>query len=270
MRLLVKIGGAQLETGPGRAAFARAVAQTRAAGHELIVVHGGGNQIRALGRRLGLEERYHEGLRITDADTAEVVLMVLGGSVNRRVVWALEQAGVRAVGLSGADGSSFLATPHRPGGRDLGFVGKLERVRPELVELLLGGGYVPVLATTAPAPGPTGDDAPFYNVNADMAAGPLGNALGADVLLFLTDVPGVLDGGGALLRELSPADCETLIASGVIAGGMRPKIDAALAALRAAPDTTVKIAPAAGEGAIVAALDPAVGTAFARQETTHG
>ena len=270
VRILVKVGGAQLEEAAGRATFAAAVREALGAGHEIVVVHGGGNQIRSLSARLGLEDRYHDGLRVTDAATAEVVLMVLGGSVNRRLVWSLERAGVRAVGLSGADGSTFQASRHRPGGRDLGYVGKVERVRPDLIEVLLGAGYVPVLATSAPGADDAAARAPFFNVNADMAAGPLSRALGAAVLLFLTDVPGVLGAGGDRLPSLTPAACARLAASGVIGGGMQPKIDAALAALHAHPAATVKIAPASGPHAILAALEPATGTAFVTGEVAHG
>ena len=119
-RVLVKVGGAQLEDAASRAGLARAVYTARDAGHEIILVHGGGNQIRALTDRLGIEDRYHDGLRVTDAATAEAVLMVLGGQVNRWLVHALEKSKVKAIGLTGADGGTFTAQAHRPGGVDLG------------------------------------------------------------------------------------------------------------------------------------------------------
>jgi acetylglutamate kinase len=268
MRLLVKIGGAQLECAGERRAIARALAAARLAGHELIVVHGGGNQIRDLCRQLGIEERYHQGLRITDAATAEVVLMTLGGSVNRQLVLALEREGLPAAGLTGADGGTFHARRHQPAGVDLGFVGEVTEVNPRLVEALLGAGVVPVIATVAPEAGGTSER--FLNVNADMAAGPLADALRADALLFLTDVPGVLDEERTLLAVLSTADAGALRERGAITGGMLPKIDAALAAARAARRCLVKIAPAAGEGSVLAALRAEVGTRIQDGAISHG
>jgi acetylglutamate kinase len=267
-RLLVKVGGAAVEEPAGRARLAAAVAAARAAGHEVVLVHGGGNQIRALTRRLGLAERYHQGLRVTDAETADVALMVLGGLVNRTLVAALVAAGVPAVGLTGADGATFAARKHAPG-LDLGYVGEVASASASVVTLLLGAGIVPVLATVAPlAPG---EDAPadrFYNLNADTCAGPLAAAFGADALLFLSDVPGVLDAAGRRMPALSPRECADLRAAGVIAGGMIPKVEAALAALEAAPGIVVKIAHADAEDAILAALAPDAGTAFAQPSAT--
>lgn len=265
MRILVKIGGAQLEQSGPRTQLCQAVAAARAAGHELIVVHGGGNQIRTLGKALGIEDRYHEGLRITDARTAEVVLMVLGGQVNRTLVASLQRAGVAAAGICGADGGTFTARKLSKPGVDLGFVGAIDTVRPELVQTLLGSGHVPVIATVAPgAQAPDGE--PFYNLNADHAAGPLCKALRCDALLFLTDVPGVLGADKLLLPALTPADCERLVQTGVATGGMLPKLDAALQALRDNPAALIKIAPAGQPDAVLRALQPGVGTAFV---TTH-
>ena len=267
MRILVKVGGAQLEQAPARASLVRSVARARAAGHEVVLVHGGGNQIRDLSRRLGLADRYHEGLRITDAATADVVLMVLAGLVNKTLVAALERGGVRCCGLSGADGSSFSARRITRPGVDLGFVGEIERVDAQLVETLLDAGYTPVIATSAPESVGTASDAVptdshFANVNADVAAGPLARALEVDALLFLTDVLGVLDADGGLIAALSPAAAAGLRASGVIHGGMIPKVDAALGALAAHPEALVKIAPAAGGDAVLSALAAHTGTRF--------
>jgi acetylglutamate kinase len=263
VRLLVKIGGAQLEAPAARAEFAAALAQACRAGHEVVVVHGGGNQIREWVRKLGLPEAYHQGLRVTDEATAGVVLAVLCGEVNKWLVQALTEAGVRAVGLSGADGAVFHARKVHAQGAELGFVGAVKSVNCELVDALCGAGFVPVLATVAPL----GADEPdsrerFYNINADMAAGPLGAALRADAILFLTDVPGVLDGSKRRLEELSAEQCAGLQAEGVIAGGMIPKVEAALGALAAHPGALVKIAPAKGSSAVLAALQPDTGTRF--------
>lgn len=271
-RVLVKVGGAGLELPEGRARLARGVRGARAHGHEVILVHGGGNQMRAVSKRLGIPDRYHEGLRITDPATAEVAVMVLGGLVNRQLVAALEAASVPAAGLTGADGSTFTASRHAPGGVDLGLVGEVAEVDPGLVETLLAGGYTPVLATIAPPARDRRGDAArasetFYNVNADMAAGPLARALGAEALLFLTDVPAVLDDQGRPIRSLTPSRCEALLAAGVLRGGMVPKVRAALAALEAHPQGLVKIAPAAGHDPIRDALREDVGTRFLVEES---
>lgn len=275
MRILVKIGGAQLEQPGPRSQLCKALARARAEGHELIVVHGGGNQIRQLSKALGIEDRYHDGLRITDARTAEVVLMVLGGQVNRTLVAALQAARVPAVGLCGADGSTFTARKLEKPGIDLGYVGAIDLVRPQLVHSLLACGYVPVLATVAPGSGGDGCE-PFYNLNADHAAGPLCRAFGCDALLFLTDVPGVFDAERRLLPRLTPADCERLVQSGAAAGGMVPKLEAALLALRENPRALVKIAPADAPDAVLGALRQQTGTTFtspaslAAMEQDHG
>jgi acetylglutamate kinase len=261
VRILVKIGGAQLEESAPRQALCQAVARACQAGHELIVVHGGGNQIRALGKALGIEDRYHEGLRITDARTAEVVLMVLGGLVNRTLVNSLQRALVPAVGISGADGASFSAKKLEKPGVDLGFVGTIDTVRPELVQTLLAARQVPVIATVAPgADSPDGE--PFFNLNADHAAGPLCRAFGCDALLFLTDVDGVFDAERRRLARLTPADCERLVRTGVAKGGMLPKLEAALQALRDNPRALVKIAPAGAPDAVLDALRDDAGTRF--------
>lgn len=260
MRILVKIGGAQLEDTAARNRLCRAIANAAAEGHELVVVHGGGNQIRTLTKALALPEAYHDGLRITDRKTAEVVLMVLGGLVNRTLVAALQQAGLSAVGLSGADGGTFSAAPLLRPGVDLGHVGQIDRVDPRLVRTLLANGHVPVLATVAPGAG--GADAPFFNLNADHAAGPLCRALQCDALLFLTDVAAVLDQHRQRLPKLSPTECARLVRDGIATGGMLPKLEAALLAQRENPRALIKIAPAAADDAVLAALSTAVGTTF--------
>ena len=269
MRILVKVGGAQLEQAEARQTLVQSVLRARAAGLEIVLVHGGGNQIRALSRRLSIPERYVEGLRVTDAATAEVVLMVLAGLVNKELVAAFEDAGARAVGLCGADGSTFSAVPELRE-TDLGYVGSVGHADPRLVEALLADGYVPILSTVAPLlAGAAGARERFYNVNADMAAGPLSKAFSASALLFLTDVAGVLDAQGVRMAELSPRACAELRAEGVIHGGMIPKVEAALAALAVNPGALVKIAPAAGTNAVLAALAPEVGTRFTAEKMTR-
>ena len=271
MRLLVKIGGAQLEEAAARSELACSVAAARDAGHELVLVHGGGNQIRERVRALGLVERYHEGLRVTDAATADVVLEVLAGAVNKALVRTLNDAGVAAVGLCGADGASFVARRLERAGVELGYVGEVDAVDPRLIEALLAARYVPVLATVAPlANGASAPSEHFYNINADMAAGALGRACKADAIVFLTDVPGVLDGDKQKLALLTSEACAELQRAGVIHGGMLPKVEAALAALRSCPRSLVKIAPAAGTDSVLRALRGEIGTAFqAKELATH-
>jgi len=263
VRILAKIGGAQLEQPERRARMARAVRRAVDAGHEVVVVHGGGNQIRELSRRLGIAERQHEGLRVTDAETADVVLMVLAGLVNKALVHDLCEAGVRAVGYAGADARSFHAKRHEPAGVDIGYVGVVAQVDPALTFALLEQGFTPTIATSAPlAAGERGPRDHSYNVNADLAAGPLAAALRCDALLFLTDVPGVLDASKARFASLTRARCAELKQEGVVAGGMIPKVDAALAALDAHPRGIVKIAPADGDDCVLRALADDVGTRF--------
>ncbi len=271
MRILVKIGGAQLAEPEARASFCSAVADARHAGNELIVVHGGGEQVSDWARRLGLEEHKVDGLRVTDGPTAEVVLAVIGGQVNRTLVAGLQAEGVSAVGLTGADGGSFSAHRHTPDGRDLGYVGEVDQVRPELLQTLLAAGFVPVIATVAPLALNQNDPADhLYNVNADSAAAPLAAALDAEVLLMLTDVPGVLGAEGELLSDLSPGGAAELEKRGVLVGGMLPKVRGALAARAALPGGLVKIAPADVPSALLAALEPDVGTTFIASLSSEG
>jgi acetylglutamate kinase len=263
VRILAKIGGAQLEVPERRAQMALAVRRAIDAGHEVVVVHGGGNQIRELGKRLGIPERQHQGLRVTDAETADVVLMVLAGLVNKVLVHDLCAAGVRAVGYAGADAQSFHVAKHEPAGTDIGYVGTIAKVDPALTFALLEQGFTPTIATSAPlAAGAAGPHDHSYNVNADLAAGPLAAAFRCDALLFLTDVPGVLDAAKTRCASLTRARCAELKASGVVSGGRIPTVDAALAALDAHPRGIVKIAPADGDDCVLRALADDVGTRF--------
>ncbi|MFT4513171.1 MAG: acetylglutamate kinase [Planctomycetota bacterium] len=274
MRILIKIGGAQLEQSGPRQKLCESIQSAQQAGHEVLIVHGGGNQIRTVGKALGLQDRYHEGLRITDKATAEAALMVLGGSVNRTLVRALATCAVKAVGITGADGSTFSAKPLVRPGVDLGYVGSIDKVDSTLVEALLKSGHVPVIATVAPrthslnklgSDAATNDEAenePFFNINADHAAGPLCHEFGCDALLFLTDVDGVLDASGRMMPLLTDNDCDRLISTGVVAGGMQPKLESARRAAHASPHAIVKIAPAGADDCVLAALRDGAGTRF--------
>ncbi|MHC4262105.1 MAG: acetylglutamate kinase [Planctomycetota bacterium] len=260
MKMLVKIGGSVLEEPDSRDRFARSLARAIEAGHSVVLVHGGGNQLGELCARLGLEEQRWRGLRITDRTTAELAVCVLGGSVNRRCVRALELAGVRAIGMSGADGGLFAAEPMRSEEVDLGFVGQVSTVDASSIEHLLAGGITPVVCTVGPREGSDDGCEPFYNVNADHAAGALARALEADVLLLMTDVPALLDGQGQRVRCATLDRIAELEREGVIAGGMIPKVEGALQALSHPSKTLVKIAPGGGEDAVLEALSSDVGT----------
>jgi acetylglutamate kinase len=262
MRLLVKIGGALLEEPAGRQRLAQEVGRALGMRHQVVLLHGGGNQMRALQQRLQIPDRYHQGLRITDPDTADVALMVLGGSVNRLLVGSLLAAGLRAVGLTGADGNLFFARRKVLPGVDLGYVGEATAFDRSLIDTLAAAGYVPVVSSVATlVPGDPGPRDRFYNINADEAAGPMAVALGCDAALFLTDVPGVLDQHKALIPELTIAATEALIRSGVIRGGMEPKVRAALGAA-AAGCPLVKVLPGDAEDPILGGLIPGRGTRF--------
>lgn len=221
--VVVKFGGHAMDKEELCSAFAADVARLQQDGGRLVVVHGGGPQIGALLQRLRIESRFENGLRVTDEAAMEAVEMVLCGQVNKAVVTRLAAAGCRAAGVSGRDGGLLRA---RIRDAALGLVGDVTEVDASLLTCLLGGGFVPVVAPVAS--GPQGQ---ALNINADTAAGAVAGALGADCFVLISDVPGVLDGDGKLLPRLGRADVLRLIESGVINGGMIPKVQSCLHAL---------------------------------------
>ena len=227
--VVVKFGGNAMSTeGDDLADFAGDVALLLAVGIRVVVVHGGGPQIGALLARLGKETAFVDGLRVTDAETLEVARMVLVGSVNRDLVGALNLAGARAVGLSGEDARTITASARSP---ELGFVGDVASVDPQLLEQLLDDGTVPVVATI-------GVDASgqAYNINADTAAGAVAAALGAEKLVYLTDVEGVRRDAAdpaSLASVLTADELDGLVASGAVHTGMIPKATSCTDAVRA-------------------------------------
>ena len=236
MRLLVKLGGTLLDAAESRAALAAEIARARAAGHELVVVHGGGRQMTRYLAERGIESRFVNGLRVTTPETVDAVLKVFAGSVNHELVAALNRAGALAVGLSGID--SFLAEAEQMDPA-LGAVGRVTRSNPALLHLLAGSGYVPVVACVA------GDrQGHIFNVNADQMAVACAAAFGAEQLVFLTDVEGVMDAARQVRGVLTAAESEALIAAGIATGGMQAKLNAALAALKGGV-AAVRIAPGA-------------------------
>lgn len=223
--VVIKYGGHAMDKPELSRAFAEDLALLAGQGMRFVIVHGGGPQISGLLRRLAIESRFVDGLRVTDEATMEAVEMVLCGRVNKAVVSELAARGVRAAGISGRDGGLLLARPKDPA---LGLVGEIVKVDPALPRCLLEGGFVPVVAPVAS--GPEGE---ALNINADTAAGALAGALGAEYFVLISDVPGVLDRDGALLLELDAARIAALREAGVITGGMIPKTEACLGALAA-------------------------------------
>ena len=232
--IVVKYGGAAMETGGLAASFAEDVALLQSAGIEPVIVHGGGPAVTQMSARLGIETTFVDGLRVTDAATLDVATMVLAGKLNTEVVATLVAGGVRAVGLSGVDGGLLLARKHEPdeGASDLGFVGEVVHVRADVLSTLLAQRFVPVVASIA-----IDDTGQAYNVNADVVASELAVALGAKKLIYVNDVPGLMGPRGELLSELSADQCLDLLArDGVVEGGMIPKLESAVRALKAGID----------------------------------
>lgn len=223
MRILVKLGGSLLDDAASRRRLARELAAVQDGGVELVVVHGGGKQMTRFLADRGVESRFVDGLRVTTPEIIDAVLKVFAGSVNHELVSAFVAEGSRAVGLSGIDAALVEAEILR---EDLGAVGRVTRANPGLLRLLASNGYLPVVACVA------GDRAGrVYNVNADQMAVACACGFEAGKLFFLTDVDGVRGADGAVVPTLTPRAAAGLIASGVAAGGMQAKLNAASAAV---------------------------------------
>ncbi|HXW90648.1 MAG TPA: acetylglutamate kinase [Terriglobales bacterium] len=227
MRVVVKIGGAALDDETTRRKCARAVGELAHDSHQVAVVHGGGRALTRTLKLLGQESEFVNGLRVTDRRTRDVAVMVLAGLVNKQLVAAIQAQGFPALGLSGGDGISFRARKQQTQGSDLGFVGEICSSDARWLELIWGNGGIPVLSSIA-----LGSDGEYYNVNADQMAAACAAACHADALIFLTDVPGVKNREGAVIRYLTTAEVADLAADRVIAGGMLPKLEASKEALR--------------------------------------
>jgi len=234
--VVVKYGGHAMGDAALGQAFARDIALLKQSKVNPIVVHGGGPQIASMLAKLGIESKFESGLRVTDRRTMEIVEMVLAGSINKEIVALINAEGEWAIGLCGKDGNMVFAkkaekrvidpTSNIERVLDLGFVGEPVEVDRTLLDLLARSEMIPVIAPVAP-----GRDGATYNINADTFAGAIAGSLGAKRLLFLTDVPGVLDKDGKLLPELSVREAKALIADGTISGGMIPKVETCLEAL---------------------------------------
>lgn len=230
--VVIKYGGNAMVDETLKNGFARDIVLMKLVGINPVVVHGGGPQIGQLLARIGKESRFVEGMRVTDAETMDVVEMVLGGLVNQQIVELINRHGGRAVGLSGKDGGLIRARRMtlRRGEveeMDIGQVGEVERIDPGIVNLLDQADFIPVIAPIG-----VGEDGCSYNINADLVAGKVAEVIGAEKLMLLTNTAGVLDRDGQLLTGLSPAQVEALIADGTIYGGMLPKIACALSAVQ--------------------------------------
>ncbi|WP_025560865.1 acetylglutamate kinase [Sphingomonas sp. UNC305MFCol5.2] len=241
---VVKYGGHAMGDPELARDFAEDVVLLKAVGINPIVVHGGGPQIGAMLKRLGVESQFVGGLRVTDAETARIAEMVLAGSINKEIVGWIGQAGGKAVGISGKDAA--LVTAEKVQGRDpnplsgierhvdLGFVGEPVAVDPSILRSLAAQGFIPVVAPIA-----LGADGHTYNINADTMAGAIAGACGAKRFFLLTDVAGVLDKSGELMTDLDPAGIAALKADGTISGGMIPKVETCVAAVEAGVDAAV-------------------------------
>jgi acetylglutamate kinase len=268
--IVIKYGGhAMGDTELGKA-FARDVALLRQSGVEPIVVHGGGPQIGAMLERMGIKSEFKGGMRVTDKATVEIVEMVLAGLINKNIVADFNAEGARAIGLCGKDGNMVRAkkmhrTQRDPDSKieeivDLGFVGEPEKIDKSVLNTVVGSGLIPIIAPVA-----FGADGETYNVNADTFAGAIAGALGASRLLFLTDVPGVLDKQGNLIQQLSIKQAYDLIEDGTISGGMIPKVETCIEVLNKGVEAVVIVNGKAPHAVLLELFtDHGAGTMFVR------
>ena len=243
-RVVIKFGGHAMGDASLGRAFARDVALLRQSGVEPVVVHGGGPQIGAMLKRMGIESEFKGGMRVTDKPTVEIVEMVLAGSINKGIVADFNAEGARAIGLCGKDGNMLRARKMLRGVRDpdskieeivdLGFVGEPVEVNRKVIDMVAEAGLIPVIAPVA-----FGEDGETYNVNADTFTGAIAGAMDADRLLFLTDVSGVLDREGHLIERLTVKEAKALIAEGTISGGMIPKVETCIDAIQCGVEAVV-------------------------------
>jgi acetylglutamate kinase len=234
---VVKYGGHAMGDPEAAQDFAEDIVLLKAVGINPVVVHGGGPQIGAMLKKLGVESSFVDGLRVTDAETAKVAEMVLSGAINKELVGWISEAGGRAVGISGKDGKFVTAekverTTRDPDSNieravDLGFVGEPKHVDRKVIDTISAAGMIPVVAPIG-----VGADGHTYNINADTMAGAVAAALGATRLFLLTDVAGVLDKDGELLTDLDPKQIGTLRADGTVTGGMIPKLETCITAVK--------------------------------------
>ena len=232
--IVVKYGGNAMTDENLKQCFARDVVLLKLVGMNVVVVHGGGPQIENLLARVGKKGEFIQGMRVTDAETMEIVEMVLGGQVNKDVVNLINHAGGKAVGLTGKDGNFIrakkLLLPNKDNPDemiDVGQVGDIVQIDPSLIGHLEAGGFIPVIAPIG-----VGKDGETYNINADVVAGKIAEILKAEKLVLLTNTPGVLDDAGKLITGITPKQIDDMVEDGTLSGGMLPKIGSALDAAR--------------------------------------
>lgn len=228
--VVVKYGGNALagtSSHDALALFAQDIVLMHTVGIRPVVVHGGGPQINEMLTKLNIASSFSNGLRVTDAETMQVVQMVLNGQVNPQIVSAINTHGNVAVGLSGVDGRSLQVTARS---KELGFVGDIDKVRPHLIQGLVNDGFVPVLSTVG-----VDADGQSFNINADTAAGAVAEALGAEKIIYLTDIAGLqkdINDPSSLIQRTTVAELQQLITNGVISGGMIPKVESCIQSVR--------------------------------------
>jgi acetylglutamate kinase len=226
VKVVVKIGGSALDDASVLGKCAQAIVELAGDGHQVAVIHGGGGALTRTMQRLGKKSEFVNGLRVTDAETCDMALMVLAGLVNKKLVAAIGAAGKPAIGLCGGDGATVRARKKTSDGFDLGFVGEICAVEPRWIEVIWGQGGIPVISSLA-----VGAVGEYYNVNADQMAAACAVACQASALIFLTDVAGVKDADGAVIRWLDLSRIAGLVETSVVQGGMLPKLEACRHAL---------------------------------------
>jgi len=239
--IVIKYGGNAMTDENLKTGFARDIVLLKQVGVNPVVVHGGGPQIASLLERVGKESKFIQGMRVTDTETMDIVEMVLGGLVNKSIVTMINQQGGRAVGLTGKDGSLIRATKMEmtsntddaPELIDLGHVGEVQTIDPSVVSMLDDDNFIPVIAPIG-----VGENGESYNINADLVAGKLATVLGAEKLLLLTNTVGILDKKENLLTGLSTKEVDDYISDGTIHGGMLPKVNCALDAVKSGVKTS--------------------------------
>jgi acetylglutamate kinase len=230
--IVIKYGGAAMINEGVRSAVLLDLIMMRHAGIKPVLVHGGGPEIDRMLKKLGKERVFVDGIRYTDDETLEIVQMVLSGKVNKDLVAHIERQGGKALGICGGDGGLFHATRYQKDGKDLGMVGEITSTNPILVQQALESGYIPVVSTIALR---DDDEMGYYNINADTAAAELAGALGAEKLILLTDVPGLLKDTAdmaTLISVLKKEEVPGLVTKGVVSGGMIPKVECCVQALK--------------------------------------
>ncbi len=268
--IVIKYGGNAMTDEKLKQGFARDVVLLKQVGINPVIVHGGGPQIGGLLEQIGKESNFIDGMRVTDSETMDVVQMVLGGLVNKQIVNDINQAGGRAVGLTGKDGNLIVAEKltlkakakenQPPEIIDLGHVGSVKKINPAIINILDQEKFIPVIAPVG-----VGDDGTSFNINADLVAGKMAAILKAEKLLLLTNTPGVLDKQGTLLTGLNHQDIKTLTDDGTIQGGMLPKLQCALDAVDAGTESACVIDGRVPHAVLLELLtDEGVGTLIKR------